>query len=110
MQQYAIGIDIGTGSTKAVAINDSGKVVAASQFHYHTNNPQPGYSEQDPEIIWKAFVNSLQMIIGKMAAVPAVISLSSCMHSLIVIDNNLDPITNLITWADTRSEKIADEI
>lgn len=110
MQQYAIGVDIGTGSTKAVAINDSGEVIAVSQFHYYTNNPQRGYSEQDPEVIWKAFVNSLQAIIGKMVAVPAVISLSSCMHSLIVIDNNLDVITNLITWADTRSEKIADEI
>ncbi|MBA2562988.1 MAG: gluconokinase, partial [Chitinophagaceae bacterium] len=110
MQHYAIGIDIGTGSTKAVAINESGEVIAASQFHYSTNNPQHGYSEQDPEVIWKAFVNSLQLVIGKIVTAPSVISLSSCMHSLIVIDNNLKAITNLITWADTRSEKIADEI
>ncbi len=110
MQHYAIGVDIGTGSTKAVAINDSGEVIAASQFHYSTNNPKPGYSEQDPEAIWNAFVNSIQVIIGKIVAAPAVISLSSCMHSLIVIDNNLKAITNLITWADTRSEKIAEEI
>src|SRR5687767_9356730 len=110
MQHYAIGIDIGTGSTKAVAITGSGEVIVASQFHYSTTNPQRGFSEQDPEVIWKAFVNTLQAVIGKVVAAPVVISLSSCMHSLIVIDNNLKAITNLITWADTRSEKIADEI
>src|SRR5205085_2956373 len=41
---------------------------------------------------------------------PLAISLSSCMHSLVLIDNKQKPLTNLITWADTRSEKIADEI
>src|SRR5687767_2442835 len=102
MRNYAIGIDVGTGSTKAVAITGSGEVIAASQFHYSTNNPRPGFSEQDPEVIWKAFVNALQAVLGKTVDAPAVISLSSCMHSLIVIDDNQKAITNLITWADTR--------
>ncbi len=110
MEPYIIGVDIGTGSTKAVAINYSGKVLAASQFYYTNLNEQAGYAEQDAEIIWNAFVNSINKINQVLAYAPYGISVSSCMHSLMVIDNNHKPLTNLITWADTRSEEIADEL
>ncbi len=110
MQQYVIGVDIGTGSTKAVALNNEGKVIAASQFYYSTNSPQPGYSEQDTEIIWQAFVNSINEIIEKIKHVPIAVSFSSAMHSLMVMNNKNIAITPLITWADTRSEKIAEDI
>ena len=38
MKQCITGVDIGTGSTKAVAINTEGKVIASSQFYYPTNS------------------------------------------------------------------------
>ncbi len=110
MAPYIIGVDLGTGSTKAVALNYSGEVIASSQFHYSGLDAPHGYSEQDPEIIWKAFRNCLIEVTNSLKQVPVAVSFSSCMHSLIVIDKNNLPITNLITWADTRSEKIAEEI
>ena len=110
MQPYIIGVDIGTGSTKAVAINYSGEVVAASQFYYPVLNGLPGYVEQDAEFIWQSFANSIKEIKNKLLRPPSAISLSCCFHSLMVVDSNHKPLTNLITWADTRSEKIADEI
>ena len=110
MEPYIIGIDLGTGSTKAVALNYSGKVIASSQFHYSGLDAPHSYSEQDPEIIWKAFRNCLIDVTNSLKQVPFAVSFSSCMHSLIVIDKNNLPLTNLITWADTRSEKIAEEI
>ncbi|MDE3214582.1 MAG: gluconokinase, partial [Bacteroidota bacterium] len=54
MEQYVIGIDIGTGSTKALAVTGNGSVIASSQNYYPTLNPRPGFSEQDPELIWQA--------------------------------------------------------
>ncbi len=110
MQQYIIGVDIGTGSTKAVAINFSGEVLAASQFYYSTLDGLPGYAEQDAETIWQAFVNAVKKVIESLKYPPSAISLSSCMHSLIVIDSSHRPLTNLITWADTRSDEIANNI
>src|SRR6185437_9271237 len=41
---------------------------------------------------------------------PVSISFSSAMHGLIAVNKENKPISNLITWADTRSEKIAEEI
>ncbi len=110
MLQYVTGVDIGTGSTKAVAMNNKGEVIAASQAYYSTNNPSPGYYEQDPEVIWEAFVNCIKEISKKLQHVALTVSFSSGMHSLMVIGKNNKPVTPLITWADTRSEKIAGEI
>jgi len=110
MKQCVTGVDIGTGSVKAVSVNSEGKVVAACQFYYSAYTPKPGYSEQDPEIIWLAFVNCINELVKKIQPVPLAISFSSAMHSLLVMDNKNLAITPLITWADTRSEKIAEGI
>lgn len=110
MKQFITGVDIGTGSTKAVAINTEGKVIASSQFYYSTNSRRKGYAEQDPEIIWQAFVNCINEISAKIQQVPMAVSLSCAMHSLLVMNDKNAAITSLITWADTRSEKTAESI
>ena len=107
---YFIGIDIGTGSTKAIAIDCKGKILGDSQIYYTTQNPQPGYAEQDPEIIWNAFISCISRIVLSLQYPPVSISLSSAMHGLIAVNKQKKPISNLITWADTRSEKIAEQI
>ncbi|MEO8764332.1 MAG: gluconokinase [Ginsengibacter sp.] len=110
MEQYIIGLDIGTGSTKAVALATNGKVIASSQFYYSTNSPENGYSEQDPEVIWQAFVHCINEIVTKIRPGAIAISFSAAMHSILAMDNTNTAITPLITWADTRSEKIAESI
>ena len=109
-EKYIIGTDIGTGSTKTVAMDLKGKIIAHSQIYYSTDEPHPGYSEQDPQIIWNAFVNCIKKIISDVKYPPVSICLSSAMHGLLVLDKNDKPITPLITWADTRSGKIAEKI
>jgi len=109
-QQYIIGIDIGTGSTKAIAMDNKGTIIADSQIYYSTQNPKPGYAEQDPEIIWKAFKNCIGEIVDSIKYAPVSISFSSAMHGLIAVNKENKAISNLITWADIRSEKIAEQI
>jgi gluconokinase len=105
--EYVLGIDIGTGSTKAVAVNLQGESFATSQHHYPFNAPKPGYHEQDPEQIWEAFAESIRGIINQTNAQPLAISLSSAMHSLIAVDENCKALAPMITWADNRSAEIA---
>jgi len=63
MQQlYVLGIDIGTGSTKGVAVATSNAVVGTAQFFYSALPTELVFSEQDPEIIWEAFVNTTKKI------------------------------------------------
>jgi gluconokinase len=108
--EYVIGVDIGTGSAKAVALNNHGKPVATSQIYYKISSPRPGYSEQDTEIIWEAFVKCIKEVILKIKQVPLSVSISSAMHGLMVIENKNIPITPLITWEDTRSDRIAKDL
>jgi gluconokinase len=110
MAAYLLGIDIGTGSTKTVAVDMDGKSIGSSQHYYPAHSPQPGYSEQDPEIIFKAFVNCITEIVATIGNSPVAISLSSAMHSVIAVDKNGDALAPMITWADSRSEDIAERI
>ena len=107
---YVIGIDIGTGSSKAVAVELSGKPVHATQFSYPTYTPELTYSEQDPEEIWQAFVECIVQLIDHMQVAPLGIVLSSAMHSVIPVDKNGKPLMKMITWADNRSASIAKEL
>lgn len=107
---YIIGIDIGTGSTKAVAVNISGESVHSTQASYPTLTPEPTYSEQAPELIWQAFIKCVNRTVDFLKEQPAGIVLSSAMHSVIPVDQNGDPLMNMITWADNRSSGIATRI
>ncbi|HTD99121.1 MAG TPA: gluconokinase [Mucilaginibacter sp.] len=105
--EYVLGIDIGTGSVKAVAVNLAGQSFEVCSQHYGYNAPKPGYYEQDPEQIWDAFTASIKAIINKTGAQPLAISLSSAMHSLISVDDNCRALAPMTTWADSRSVEIA---
>jgi len=107
MQAYILGIDIGTGSTKAVAVSLTGEPLGTVSNHYPINSPEPGYSEQDPLLIWDAFVKCLTGITLKLGAPPQAVSLSSAMHSIIPVDENGEALLPMMTWADSRSENIA---
>ncbi|MGK6351535.1 gluconokinase [Parapedobacter sp. DT-150] len=108
---YIIGVDIGTSGTKAVAFRVTGEVVAEHQVTYSILNPQPGYVEQDPEILFAAAVESIaqvvQLVNGAGEAQLLGVGFSSAMHGLIAMDEQHQPLTNCIIWADTRSESFA---
>ena len=110
MSEYLIGVDIGTGSTKALAVNFHGHVLATAQTHYSTLHPSPGRCEQDPELVWQAFAKAITLITDKMVMPPAAIILSSAMHSLIPVDKMGYPLQNMIIWADNRSAPIAESL
>lgn len=109
MKPYALGIDIGTGSVKALALTLQGKVLANLQKHHPTASPQKGYSEQNPDLIFKNFISIINNTIQDVGYPPEIIGLSSCMHSIICIDENHKAISPLITWADNRASSIAEE-
>jgi gluconokinase len=107
MQPYILGIDIGTGSTKAIACNFEGETLASSQHYYTVSSPKPGYSEQAPELILAAFIQCIKDVVAKLGTSPYAISLSSAMHSLIPVDANNKALAPMLTWADSRAEDIA---
>lgn len=110
MQKYFVGIDLGTGSTKAIAVDVKGNVICTAQKHYPTSNPQPGYSEQNPCLIWDAFVLCMEDLVAKLGNSPAAISFSAAMHSITPVNASGEPLADAILWADARSGDIAQSI
>jgi gluconokinase len=110
LKSYAIGIDIGTTSTKVVLFDEKGAAVAHHAKSYPLLADVPGAAEQNPDEIYEAVVFSLRETVrksGDLAEKIGLISFSTAMHSLIAVDADGKPLTNSITWADTRSESYA---
>jgi gluconokinase len=110
LKSYAIGIDIGTTSTKVVLFDEKGAAVAHHAKNYPLLSEVPGAAEQRPDEIYEAVVYSLRETVrksGDLAEKIGFISFSTAMHSLIAVDSDGKPLTNSITWADTRSESYA---
>ncbi|MDQ1145671.1 gluconokinase [Bacillus sp. SORGH_AS 510] len=115
MTSYMLGIDIGTTSTKAVLFSEQGKVIQQENIGYPLYTPDISTAEQDPEEIFAAVLTAMTKIMKNHTQRKILfISFSSAMHSLIAIDENDQPLTPCITWADNRSEgwahKIKDEL
>ncbi|WP_374951198.1 gluconokinase [Mucilaginibacter sp.] len=110
MQKYFVGIDLGTGSTKAVALDTNGIVLCLAQHYYPTINLQPGYSEQNPCLIWDAFVLCVNEVTAKLGCAPSFIGFSAAMHSIMPVNDAGEPLANALLWADSRSGEIAQAI
>ena len=59
-----LGLDVGTGGARAVAVDESGTVVAEASSEYPLMSPRPGWTEQDPQDWWEGAREAL----GKVAA------------------------------------------
>ncbi|WCG34866.1 gluconokinase [Companilactobacillus farciminis] len=110
---YIIGVDIGTTSTKSVLYDTKGKVIAYANSGYQLYQDIPDMAEEDPEEIFGAVLETMGSVIRKsqvQASEIKGVSFSSAMHSLILMDQNDQPLTRAITWADNRAAKYSEEL
>ncbi|WP_042478923.1 gluconokinase [Bacillus ndiopicus] len=115
MTEYMLGVDIGTTSTKAVLFTVQGTIIQQANIGYPLHTPDISTAEQNPQEILQAVLQAVSNIMSMHTEKKlAFISFSSALHSVIAIDENDQPLTPVITWADNRSEswarKIKDEL
>jgi xylulokinase len=96
----AIGLDVGTTAVKALAVDETGAVVARAEAEYSLATPRPGWAEQDPEDWWRATERALAALgAGEVAG----IGLSGQMHGLVALDASDRVIRPAILWNDGRT-------
>ena len=61
-----IGCDVGTSSTKAVAVNIKGEVLAQASAAYDIIKPQNNWAEQSPKVWLDAAACTLRQVISKI--------------------------------------------
>lgn len=109
-----ITIELGTNAVRVFAFDFTGNVVASAKGSYPTFHSQPDYSEQDPEQIFITMLYVLKNLITEKLHprkydIRSICFLAS-MHSLLAIDKHGVPLGNLITWADNRGKKEANDL
>jgi glycerol kinase len=103
-----LAIDQGSGSTKALAINLNGEVLAQSEVKITTSFSQPGWVEQDPEEIWQSVVTASNEI-TKSHKISA-LGLSIQRESVLFWDRTTGKaLSKVITWQDRRASELAEK-
>lgn len=110
MDSYVIGVDIGTGSTKALAVNARGETITSCVVPYPSVQAAHDQSTQDPEVVCNAFFSSVSRITQLLKASPDAIIFSTAMHSLITVDRSGTALSDMIIWSDNRSAAIAERV
>jgi gluconokinase len=103
-----IGVDMGTTSTKSVAYDHTGTVLASHSVGYPLNDPHPGYAEQDPDAIHAAVLETVRRVAAGREVTG--LSFSTAMHSVIGLDADGTPLTPSVTWADSRASGQAERL
>ena len=101
-----VGLDVGTSAVKALAISQTGEVLAKAERVYPVSSPRPGWSEQDPEDWWRA----AEAALADLGVRPAAVGLSGQMHGLVTLDAERRVVRPAILWNDQRTAAECAEI
>ena len=107
-----LGLDVGTGGSRAVVIDNNGNVIASAMSeHAPFASPRIGWAEQDPNDWWQA---CKEVIHGVLQTVKAeeitALSFSGQMHGSVLLDKDDKPLRPALLWCDQRTEKQCSEI
>ena len=111
---FWLGIDIGTGGSRALLIDSKGKLLHAfTAPHEDMRMEKPFWAEQRPENWWDAAQAAIRGVLKQANASGkeiAGIGLSGQMHGLTLLDESDNVIRPALIWCDQRSQAQVDWI
>ena len=107
-QRHVLAIDLGTSGPKAAVVDATGHTPGTARASVDTLTQPGGIAEQDPHQIWDAVksaaVQALAVSGVRRDDIVAVIC-SSQYSSIIPVDRDGQPTSNLVLWQDHRGTK-----
>ena len=111
---FFLGLDIGTGATRALLVDEQGRVRHAfTAPHEDMRMERPLWAEQRPENWWEAAQAAIQGVLresGLTGAEVQSVGLSGQMHGLTLLDSADRVIRPALIWCDQRSQPQVDWI
>lgn len=106
MQQYAMGIDIGTTGVKTVLISDDGRLVAEETEAHDLISARPGWAEEKADIWWEnaaVTVGRIMKAHSDKADTIRGIGVSGMVPALVLLDAEGNAVRNTIQQNDSRA-------
>ena len=107
-----LGIDVGTGGSRALLVDERGAVRAGyTSPHEEMHMERPLWAEQRPENWWEAVADAVRGVLAKAGVSGADIKgvgLSGPMHGLVILDADNQVIRPSLIWCDQRSQAQVD--
>jgi xylulokinase len=104
-----LGIDVGTGGSRALVIDDAGRVIASATIeHAPFASPRTGWAEQDARDWWRASAAAVRAVLSKedvRAEEIACVGLTGQMHGAVLLDEGDAPLRPSIIWCDVRTHE-----
>ena len=113
MQNYLLGIDVGTSSLKVAVISEDGKLAGMCAREYEPMTLNPGWQEISAENIWQSILWCLRQLITQQGIDPSKIAGigTSCLcPGLVALDADGNVIHDPIIYSDRRSAEEAEQI
>ncbi len=112
--KYVLGIDQGSSGSKAVVIDQHGRVCGLAYRSLERLHPRLGWVEQDPYAVIQGVAEAVTEAIGQARIHPREIigcGLAGQRNTAFAWDGrNGDPIANPITWQDQRTSPLLAEL
>lgn len=111
--RYGIGLDVGTTGTKAVVCDETGTVLGKGYSEYELSFGEHGEVEQHAQDWYEASCHAVRDACGQ-AKIPVgaieALSLSTQGGSMLAVDHDFQPLTDVMTWMDQRAGAEAAEL
>jgi len=114
VRSYILGIDIGTGGTRALVVDERGQIAAsATEEHQPFASPKIGWAEQHPEDWWRAAGVAVRKALaaGNLRGDQiSCVGFSGQMHGAVMLDEAGEVVRPALIWCDVRTEKQCREL
>ncbi len=104
---HILGIDVGTGGTRALIVDEKGNVVSsATEEHAPFASPRIGWAEQNPEDWWRACGLAVRKALAGAdlrGDSIACVGFSGQMHGAVMLDACDQVVRPALIWCDVRT-------
>lgn len=106
-------LDIGTSSMRGILFKENGKKLFITQKSYRLINKKGGIVEQEVLVLKDALYYVVDKVVKEAKRISEeidVISVTGQRSSIIVVDENGQPLCNSIMWQDVRNSEVCDKL
>jgi xylulokinase len=111
--KYVLAIDLGTGGPKVGLVDQGGRVVCSAKAPVQLFFLSDGGAEHDPAEWWTTISGCTKKVIKESGVPPQAIiaiGVTSMWSVTLAVDENGEPLMNVMSWMDTRGGPYTHEI